>query len=324
MTRPSTGFRELADILDAITATDHSECVSITPDTSEGQRDGSYSLDLDIRVPLLTDEWESGATEITPQDVSLMDDGTLEVTLQVTAHTDTVDSDKKCADSGPVHDSNNTTEADGSDSTPATDSDSTEIQTSPDQDAAASLPTYRDPSQLQDVYEQHETFAEMTEALDVDVTPHTVRRYMIKHGIHTPRSSTTSTDTTATVTECDHTEETANTNAVQQTPSDGQTVASTRTDGGTIVQKRPSAMKAHSTPKQNGTTSDSPNSTTPTEAESVDSGSAPSFNRSSRSQLTDSLPVDQDGSDKQSQPLTSQSPIPTLQDRIVDAINRRL
>ncbi len=43
---------------------------------------------------------------------------------------------------------------------------------------------YRDPQRLQEVYETHETFQEMRDALGVDVTPQTVRRHMIKHGIH--------------------------------------------------------------------------------------------------------------------------------------------
>lgn len=43
---------------------------------------------------------------------------------------------------------------------------------------------YRDPEQLQAVYDEYQTFEEMRDALGVDVTPQTVRRHMIKHGIH--------------------------------------------------------------------------------------------------------------------------------------------
>jgi DNA mismatch repair ATPase MutL len=45
-------------------------------------------------------------------------------------------------------------------------------------------PPYQDPEQLQAVYDEYDTFGEMTDALDVDVTPQTVRRYMIQYGIH--------------------------------------------------------------------------------------------------------------------------------------------
>jgi len=48
------------------------------------------------------------------------------------------------------------------------------------------VPRYKDPSALAEVYEAYETFEEMTEALDVEVSPSTVRRHMIKHGVHEP------------------------------------------------------------------------------------------------------------------------------------------
>lgn len=47
-------------------------------------------------------------------------------------------------------------------------------------------PAYRDPERLAAVYDEDATFAEMTDELGVDVTPQTVRNYMIDHGIHEP------------------------------------------------------------------------------------------------------------------------------------------
>jgi len=47
-------------------------------------------------------------------------------------------------------------------------------------------PAYADPAKLRRVYEKHDTFEEMTEALEVEVTPATVRRHMIKYGIYDP------------------------------------------------------------------------------------------------------------------------------------------
>ena len=47
-------------------------------------------------------------------------------------------------------------------------------------------PPHRDPERLREVYEAHDTFTEMTEALDVEVTPQTVRRSMAALGIHNP------------------------------------------------------------------------------------------------------------------------------------------
>ena len=45
---------------------------------------------------------------------------------------------------------------------------------------------HHDPEALAEVYEEYETFAEMTEALDVDVGAQAVRKQMIRHGIHEP------------------------------------------------------------------------------------------------------------------------------------------
>lgn len=48
------------------------------------------------------------------------------------------------------------------------------------------VPYYKDYERLARVYEEYDTFAEMTEALGVDVTPATVREHMVNHGIHPP------------------------------------------------------------------------------------------------------------------------------------------
>ncbi|PSP78147.1 hypothetical protein BRC81_08900 [Halobacteriales archaeon QS_1_68_20] len=48
------------------------------------------------------------------------------------------------------------------------------------------VPAHRDPERLATVYERHDTFAAMREALDSGVTAQTVRRNMMKHGIHDP------------------------------------------------------------------------------------------------------------------------------------------
>lgn len=55
-----------------------------------------------------------------------------------------------------------------------------EVNAEPDYDSKA----------LRDVYERCETFAEMAESLDTDVTPQTIRRRMIRRGIHQPNTTT--------------------------------------------------------------------------------------------------------------------------------------
>lgn len=51
------------------------------------------------------------------------------------------------------------------------------------------IPAYKDPDRLRAVYEAHDSFTEMQAALDVDVTAQTVRRNMIKEGIHVPETN---------------------------------------------------------------------------------------------------------------------------------------
>ena len=49
-------------------------------------------------------------------------------------------------------------------------------------------PAYRDPERLASVYEAEDTFPAMRDALDADVSAQTVRRHMIRHGIHDPQA----------------------------------------------------------------------------------------------------------------------------------------
>jgi hypothetical protein len=56
----------------------------------------------------------------------------------------------------------------------------------------SSVPAYRDPEALQAVYEEYDTFPEMTDALGADVTSETVRRYMVEYDIHDPSDSASS------------------------------------------------------------------------------------------------------------------------------------
>ncbi len=56
------------------------------------------------------------------------------------------------------------------------------------------VPPFKDPDLLADVYESCDTFAQMAEAIDMDVTDETVRRYMIDYDIHQPNSYRTGDD----------------------------------------------------------------------------------------------------------------------------------
>jgi hypothetical protein len=84
-----------------------------------------------------------------------------------------------------------------------------------------SVPPFRDPDLLESVYESHDTFAEMADALDMDVTAETVRRYMIDCDVHQPNSYDTgpaAEDETR-----DDTDPGAETESDVETGSDGET-----------------------------------------------------------------------------------------------------
>jgi hypothetical protein len=107
---------------------------------------------------------------------------------------------------------------------------------------AREVPPFRDPELLEEVYASCETFAEMTDAIGMDVTAETVRRYMIDHGIHQPDSydtadaSTHDTDADASTHDADaSTDEESPPGGMgdgdQETAADGETGHVVLTDG---------------------------------------------------------------------------------------------
>ncbi|UHQ96157.1 hypothetical protein [Natrinema halophilum] len=93
----------------------------------------------------------------------------------------------------------------------------------------ASTPPYKDPDVLETVYEQYDSFPKMTDALGVDVTSETVRRYMVKYGIHDPdESADESDDQTIDDTESESADDvTTNTDGPQSSTVGTETASST-------------------------------------------------------------------------------------------------
>jgi hypothetical protein len=120
--------------------------------------------------------------EVDPTGASVEADGTVRVSLSVT-----VDEGSSRAPGAPDDERG----AAGRERDPAdrsTDGGTVGTDRAPVPWADRGVPPFEDPDLLADVYDSCETFAEMTDALGVDVTPETVRRYMIDHGIHRPNS----------------------------------------------------------------------------------------------------------------------------------------
>ena len=107
-----------------------------------------------------------------------------------------------------------------------------------------SVPAYDDTPYLRRLYETCETFAEMSDRIEMDVSAETVRRYMTDAGVHTPTSYETtgrtsaSSDGTGSDAESDAsvaTESTADTESVTATQStaDIKSVTATESAAGT-------------------------------------------------------------------------------------------
>lgn len=184
----SSTFRRFAEIIGALEATDtKTESVTISSLQTAPQTDSTATVDVEVHLPLLPKET---APEVTAQHVSLTDEGTLELELQIASHS------THFPDVAQSNGSPTTTTTDSTDTTTdtaAAANNSTHYETT--------RPAYRDPDRLKEVYKKYDTFQEMTDALDVDVVPQTVRHYMIKHAIHEPATQSESQPATPVVTD---------------------------------------------------------------------------------------------------------------------------
>lgn len=196
MTGVGAAFRKLADTLETI-ETDETvgmeyDITNITPVKDRLLDKESVSVEIEMLIPFLNPSSVGDGADLSLSGVEFTANGSLRVGLLAT-----VDRERICEqepgeplaeeseDCGPESEVDEETRSVGDERKNGTrpDADSNQ-RAAVDQDT----PAYRDPERLREVYEACDTFAEMTEALDVDVTPQTVRRYTIKHGLHEPSS----------------------------------------------------------------------------------------------------------------------------------------
>ena len=135
-------------------------------------------------------------------------------------------------------DSADDTVVEDADTETGTDADAdTETETDADTATDDGLPAYKDPERLREVYAECNSFTEMTEALDVDVTAQTVRRNMMKKGIHTP--DTTDGEDSGTESEAGTDSESAPGAASERGPAAESASQSAETAQGAAVTDRP-------------------------------------------------------------------------------------
>ncbi|TYL36347.1 hypothetical protein CV102_23105 [Natronococcus pandeyae] len=140
------------------------------PDNVTVDSDGRLRVTLESAplVPTTDPDFEIETTSVT------IEDETITVVLSVSVATEENSTDG--AEFGTAEQSPDPpTGSDDTDDTPAVDRE-------------REVPPFRDPELLTEVYESCDTFTEMREVIEMDVTAETVRRYMIDYGIHEPNS----------------------------------------------------------------------------------------------------------------------------------------
>ena len=196
----SKAFLEIGDLLDQLegfTLPDSEAPMTLTtvlPNNKEYFADERLSVTLGIHFPFLRNLAIDNPEILSPSSVEIKEDGSLYVEFEATVDHQA----ESTAEFTPPHErgthelqrEQRTTSRSKTDDVPLT--TSTEVKNTTHKNSQPRDP-YRDPEKLEAVYETYDTFTEMTEALNVDVTPQTVRRYMIKYGIHEPASQSGTT-----------------------------------------------------------------------------------------------------------------------------------
>lgn len=164
----SRTLRELAGVIDDLEAAGLAiKHIDLPEGALRSPEEATASLTVSAS---LFEDLDRDGLRLVPTEASVAEDGTVTVDLSVGIEVDE--------------------EPDRGDE-PANEDAATE----PEQES----PAYHDPERLRTVYEAHDSFPAMTEALGVDVSPQTVRRHMINHGIHEPESRESSEAEEATV-----------------------------------------------------------------------------------------------------------------------------
>lgn len=193
--RSSSSFRQLAGVLEQLEEADI-DVVDVTATHPDGASDPILRADLTIELPASASSPETTGTESIPTATDQPDDDVaVEASGNGTPSTDTTDTaEPRSSDEDETSDQAATSESRTDPAASETNTE-TESDTETDPETDDTPPAYRDPDKLETAYIEHDSFAAMTEALDVDVTPQTVRRHMIDHGIHDPESRNTSVET---------------------------------------------------------------------------------------------------------------------------------
>lgn len=165
----STAFEELTEVLKCLESSD-AEIQNVALHEQTPDAAAEIAADLTVGIPILSDMSLHSGVSIEAEDFDVQNQ-CIEVDLTVTLPVG-----EDAPDSSIQH----------------TGAPSSGIRAA-NRSQSNSVSVYKDPEALQAVYEKHDTFPEMTEALGVDVTSETVRRYMVEYNIHDPSDNTPQT-----------------------------------------------------------------------------------------------------------------------------------
>lgn len=194
-------LRKLGEFLDECESSGHVTGVELAGDVDP---DSGDPLTAEVEVELSMGHPEQGEMELSFEDVTVNPAGKTRFVLE--SSTPVVPVDDHDVDVSVV---DATIDADGSVSTTLSASLAVDRERSTTGEVSSTagasdrpaetarqrdVPPFRDPELLERVYSSCETFEEMTDAIGMDVTAETVRRYMIDHGIHQPDSYDTAAE----------------------------------------------------------------------------------------------------------------------------------
>ncbi|SHG99236.1 hypothetical protein [Halobaculum gomorrense] len=207
----SKAFRELGGFLEECESYGRVTDVKFA-DGPDG--DGSLAADVTLTLPLTANDGEP----TTLRAVDVAGDGSLRLTLEsdepvvpvgegpvsvettgteIADGTVTVSLTASVPTAAEPAATDSTGGTDGGRQSPAPDPGTTAAIDDGGSKSEPEVPPFRNPELLADVYDRCDTFAEMAETLDMDVTAETVRRYMIDYDIHQPNSYDTGDDAPA-------------------------------------------------------------------------------------------------------------------------------
>ena len=211
----------------ALPGEDDDSAVECTPTVTAS---GSLAVSIDTNLPVPSADGPVIDTE--PVDSTLQPDGTVAVTVAVTVEGDSTGRNENATGTDDPNERGETVETRDEDTTAKRNEDTSDrsaaehagstrpervedtrpepaegTRTEPAEERrntgasagrSRGVPPFKDPELLKEVYDTHDTFAEMADALEMDVTGETVRRYMIDFDIHQPNSYRSGSDDGAT------------------------------------------------------------------------------------------------------------------------------